>query len=67
MFEIAVLAILALIFAVGHVLSARKGDLASPMWPATRPELSKSEPAEEGAPVPEEEPRIPGAEQRKAA
>ncbi len=67
MFEIAVLAILGLAFVGGHVFGALKRDAASRAWPAIRPELPKSEPADEGASVPVGEPGIRGAELRKAA
>ncbi len=67
MLEIAVLVILALAFVGGHVLAALKGAEDSQPWPAIRPDLLKSEPADEGAPVPEAEQGIRGAELPKAA
>lgn len=67
MTEIAVLAILALAFVGGHVFSPRERDAVSRTWPVIRTEPPKSEPADEGAPVPEEELRIPAEESRNAA
>lgn len=66
MFEIVVLAILVLAVAGGAVLSAAEKEAVSRTWPVRRAEISKSEPAEEGAAVAEGEP-LPGAELRKAA
>jgi len=67
MTEIAVLLILALAFLGGYVLSPRERDAVSRTWPVMRSELPKSEPAEEGAAVPEERLRIPAEESRRAA
>lgn len=67
MTEIAVLAILALAFLVGYVLSPRERDAVSRTWPVIRTEVPKSEPADEGAPVPEEESRMRAEAPRKAA
>ncbi len=66
MLEITVLAILVLAVAGAVVLSAWEKEAASRTWPVARTEISKSEPAEEGASVPAGEP-LPGAEVRKAA
>ncbi|MGE5844212.1 MAG: hypothetical protein ACM32K_04875 [Syntrophaceae bacterium] len=67
MTEIAVLAILALAFVGGYILSPRERDAVSQTWPVIGAELLKSEPAEEGAAVPGEETGTPAEEKRKAA
>ncbi len=66
MLEIAVLAILVLAVVGGAALSAAEKEAVSRTWPVPRTDMSKSEPAEEGAAVPEGEP-LPGADLRKAA
>ena len=67
MIEIVLLAILALSIVGGYVLSARGREAISRLRPVTRTEFSRSEPAEEGARIPEEEPPVPGSQPRKAA
>lgn len=67
MIEIVLLAILALVFVGGYFVSVQDRDPVSQMWPVKRAEPSKSEPAEEGAPVPEGEPNVPAGGLRKAA
>ncbi|MGE5189304.1 MAG: hypothetical protein ACM3NF_04540 [Gemmatimonadota bacterium] len=67
MLEIVVIAILAVAVAGGVVLSAGEKEAVSRTWPVIRAEGSKSEPAEEGAPVREGEPFAPAAALRKAA
>ncbi len=66
MLETAVLAILVLAVVGGAALSAWEKEAASRTWPVPRTDISKGEPAEEGAAVSEGEP-LPGADLRKAA
>ncbi len=66
MLEIVVLAILVLAVVGGAALIAAEKEAVSRTWPVPRADVSKSEPAEEGASVPEAEP-FPGADLRKAA
>ncbi len=67
MFEIVVLAILVLAIAGGAALGVWEKKAALRTWPAIRPEASKGQPADEGAPVPEEEPGAAETGVRKAA
>ncbi len=66
MLEITVVAILVLAVVGGTALSAAEKEAVSRTWPVPRPDVSKSEPAEEGAAVPEGEP-VPGTDLREAA
>ena len=67
MLEIVVLAMLVLVVAGSSVLAAAEKLVASRTWPMMPMELSKREPADEGASVPEGAPHIPDEEMRKAA
>ncbi len=67
MFEIVVLAILVLAIAGSAVLGAWERKALLRTWPAIRPEAWKGEPADEGAPVPGEEPEAAETRVRKAA
>ena len=67
MVETVLLAILVLAAAGGGVIFAMAGTRVSRMWPAMGTGFPKSEPAEEGAPVPGEEHRTPEADLDKAA
>lgn len=67
MIEIVLLVILALSIVGGYLFSPRRRGAASRIRPAKRVELPTSEPADEGARIPEEEPPIPGAQPPKAA
>ncbi len=67
MLEIVVLAILVVGVAGGVALVQSEKEAAARTWPAAGSTASVSAPAEEGAPVPAEEPEIPEYAPRKAA
>lgn len=67
MLEIVVIAILIVAVVGGTVLSAREREAGSWTWPVMPKGFSGSEPADEGAPVPGEAPRMTDEEMRKAA
>ncbi len=67
MFEFVVLAIVMLAVAAGAVLSEWDKKSAARTWPTIHPDSSRSDPAEEGATVPGEEPREAERGVRRAA
>lgn len=67
MLEIVVLAILILAAVGGAVLDAREKETALWTWPVMPVDMSKGEPAEEGAMVPDGTAQVTGGEMREAA
>lgn len=67
MLELVLLSVLALSIVGGYILSLERRRAAARMWPAEEAGHSRSEPAEEGARITEDEPLAPPARPPKAA